>query len=125
MMAEYERGEAWMIKAGEPIEFTNHCKSALAVGTGIIFREDGQYIVSVKDNRIMVDQFYGRPVVRGTWVKANGAYMTPGGDPVWQCSRCGKGTHVYGVEHGSYGADVADKQWVSCPNCGAIMEEVM
>lgn len=64
-----------------------------------------------------------RPVVSGTWVKAIGSYMTPGGDPVWQCSRCGKGTHVYGVEHGSYGSDVADKQWVSCPNCGADMRD--
>ena len=60
------------------------------------------------------------PVVHGKWVKENG-YATPGGDPVWKCSICGKGIHVYGVEHGSYGADIADGQWVSCPNCGAVM----
>lgn len=57
----------------------------------------------------------------GKWVKVHG-YCTPGGDPVWCCSECGKGRHVYGVEHGSYGADVADGQWVACPNCMAIME---
>ena len=62
------------------------------------------------------------PVVHGRWVKVNG-YYTPGGDPVWRCSECGKGQHVYGIEHGSYGADVADGQWVACPNCGAKMME--
>ena len=64
-----------------------------------------------------------RPVVRGKWVKARGSWCTPGGDPVWECSECGKGRHVYGIEHGSYGADVADGQWVACPNCGADMRE--
>ncbi|MBP5709999.1 MAG: hypothetical protein J6W84_03375 [Bacteroidales bacterium] len=60
-------------------------------------------------------------VVHGRWVKARGRWATPGGDPVWECSECGKGRHVYGVEHGTYGEDVADGQWVSCPNCGAKM----
>ena len=59
----------------------------------------------------------------GKWVKAKGSWCTPGGDPVWECSECGKGRHVYGVEHGTYGSDVADGQWVSCPNCGADMRE--
>lgn len=58
----------------------------------------------------------------GRWIKVPG-YATPGGDPVWCCSECGKGVHVYGIEHGTYGGDVADGQWVACPNCGAIMEE--
>jgi hypothetical protein len=62
------------------------------------------------------------PVRRGKWVKARGSWFTPGGDPVWECSECGKGRHVYGIEHGTYGADVADSQWVSCPNCGAKMD---
>ena len=61
------------------------------------------------------------PVVHGRWVKVHG-YATPGGDPVWKCSECGKGVHVYGIEHGRYGAEVADGQWVSCPNCGARMD---
>lgn len=63
-----------------------------------------------------------RPVVRGRWVKATGSYYTPGGDPVWECSECGKGRHVYGIEHSTYGAGVSDGQWVACPNCGALME---
>ena len=54
----------------------------------------------------------------GHWVKVGG-YVTPGGDPVWKCSECGKGLHVYGIEHGTYGADVTDGQWVTCPNCGS------
>lgn len=61
------------------------------------------------------------PVVHGRWVKVSG-YVTPGGDPVWKCSECGKGVHVYGIEHGTYGADIADGQWISCPNCGAKMD---
>ena len=61
------------------------------------------------------------PVVHGRWVKVPG-YATPGGDPVWRCSECGKGVHVYGIEHGTYGAEIADGQWVSCPNCGARMD---
>ena len=61
------------------------------------------------------------PVRLGKWVKARGSWITPGGDPVWECSECGKGRHVYGVEHCSYGACVSDGQWVSCPNCGADM----
>ena len=56
----------------------------------------------------------------GEWVKVHG-FVTPGGDPVWRCSNCSKGNHVFGVEHHSYGADIADNQWVACPNCGAIM----
>ena len=57
----------------------------------------------------------------GKWIEAHG-YCSPGGDPVWRCSECGKGVHAYGIEHGSYGANIASHQWVTCPNCGAVME---
>ena len=57
----------------------------------------------------------------GRWVKV-GSFFTPGGDPFWKCSVCGKGMHVYGAEHGSYGDDVSDGQWVACPNCGSPMD---
>lgn len=57
----------------------------------------------------------------GKWIKVHG-YCTPGGDPVWACSECGKGVHVYGIEHGTYGADISDGQWKACPNCSALME---
>jgi hypothetical protein len=59
--------------------------------------------------------------LKGKWIRVGG-YVTPGGDPVWRCSNCGKGKHVWGIEHNSYGADVADQQWVACPNCGIEME---
>lgn len=60
----------------------------------------------------------------GKWVKVGG-YFTPGGDPVWKCSICGKGVHVYGIEASSYNRDYTDDhQWVACPNCGAIMEDI-
>ena len=57
----------------------------------------------------------------GRWIEVHG-FCTPGGDPVWACSECGKGVHVYGVEHNSYGRDVSDCQWKACPNCGCRME---
>lgn len=56
----------------------------------------------------------------GRWIPVHG-FCTPGGDPVWACSECGKGIHVYGIEHGTYGADVSDGQWKACPNCEAVM----
>ena len=60
----------------------------------------------------------------GKWVKHPGDWFTPGSDMVWECSECGKGVHVYGIEYGTYGADVSDGQWKACPNCGALMENV-
>ena len=87
--------------------------------------------ISPQDQRTIGDRFEEflksipaanvRPVKEGHWVKARGSWCTPGGDPVWECSECGKGVHVYGIEHGTYGSDIADGQWVSCPNCGAMM----
>lgn len=60
---------------------------------------------------------------KGKWLKVGG-YASPGGDPVWKCSECGKGTHVYGIEANSYNSDITDDhQWVACPNCDAKMEE--
>ena len=58
---------------------------------------------------------------KGKWIEVYG-YATPGGDPVWKCSECGKGIHVYGIEAPSYNRDYTDgHQWVACPNCGADM----
>lgn len=58
---------------------------------------------------------------KGKWIEVHG-YATPGGDPVWKCSECGKGIHVYGIEAPSYNRDYTDDhQWVACPNCGADM----
>ena len=60
---------------------------------------------------------------KGKWVKVQG-FATPGGDPVWKCSECGKGIHVYGIENNSYNMDYTNgHQWVACPNCGANMSD--
>ena len=56
----------------------------------------------------------------GYWEKVGG-YVTPGGDPVWRCSECGKGLHTYGIEAPTYAGDVSEHQWLSCPNCDAKM----
>ena len=57
---------------------------------------------------------------KGKWIEVGG-YITPGGDPVWRCSECGKGKHVWGIEGTSYGGSIAEHQWVACPNCGTMM----
>ena len=82
---------------------------------------NGIFVDNPKDILLYIAQFPEVENKRGNWIKVGG-YVTPGGDPVWCCSECGKGLHVYGIEHGTYGADIADHQWVACPNCGAIME---
>ena len=38
------------------------------------------------------------PLEKGVWMQLHG-YMTPGGDPVWVCPKCGQSEHVYGIEH--------------------------
>lgn len=47
---------------------------------------------------------------KGVWVKAIGM-ATAGGDPAWECSLCGGGTHVFGIEH------IWNYRSV-CPDCG-------
>ena len=49
------------------------------------------------------------------WGKAKGNWITPGGDPLWECPVCHseKSRHVYGIENMLTGKK--DK----CPNCYA------
>lgn len=82
-----------------------------------VLSEDGKRIFDIIDEQPTIEERK-----TGKWVKVHG-YCTPGGDPVWCCSECGKGVHVYGIEHGTYGADISDGQWKACPNCSALMEE--
>ena len=90
------------------------------IGDYIIRGVRGEFYPCKKD--IFEETYEPEDAGRGRWEKVSG-YCTPGGDPVWRCSECGKGLHVYGVEHLSYGRDIADGQWVACPNCGADMRE--
>ena len=79
------------------------------------------YMDNNEELQELIDRFPEEKSRKGKWIRVGG-YVTPGGDPVWRCSNCGKGRHVWGIEHNSYGADIADHQWVSCPNCGIEME---
>ena len=51
-------------------------------------------------------------MIFGKWQKAMGAYMTPGGTPVYVCSRCGGTEHLYGVEF--------PERKMVCDDCGSI-----
>lgn len=87
---------------------------------------DEKKVLSTKQLHEILDKWIdAQPTIEerktGKWVEVHG-YCTPGGDPVWCCSECGKGVHVYGIEHGTYGADISDGQWKACPNCSALME---
>mgnify|MGYP003312759730 CR=1 FL=1 len=46
----------------------------------------------------------------GKWIIVNGV-ITPGGDPLYKCSNCGNGQHLYGVEN------PIEKKF--CPDCGS------
>lgn len=111
----------------DKIDLTNPNVVAVFKATGDFEKVETQVMTCDRHIKILKDLPSERK--HGKWVKARGSWCTPGGDPVWECSECGKGVHVYGVdkiisniEWRSYGRDVADGQWVSCPNCGAMME---
>lgn len=53
-MAEYIQNKTEAVNSGEKIIFNNQCKNLIEVGTGLIFREDGTYIVSVYNGKITV-----------------------------------------------------------------------
>lgn len=56
-MAEYIANKEQEVELGEPITFSNKCKSVFSVGTGIVFYEDGKYLVMVKGNCITVQDY--------------------------------------------------------------------
>lgn len=47
----------------------------------------------------------------GRWIKSSKHVFTPGGDPLWKCSECYRGEHVYGIE------SCESKEY--CPDCGS------
>ena len=49
--------------------------------------------------------------IKGQWVKIHGGF-TPGGDPCWRCSNCGKDEHLFGIEFRRNYHEV-------CSNCGS------
>lgn len=50
------------------------------------------------------------------WIQDDSqTWFTPGGNPVWICSNCGGGRHVYGIEN-------VEESKTICPDCLAKME---
>ncbi len=56
-MAEYVGNEARAVKPGDPIILTSYCRSAFAIGAGLIFNADGEYLVSVNGNHMVVRDY--------------------------------------------------------------------
>lgn len=56
-MAGYMGNDTQVVKVGDrlPIEITNKCDNLFSVGTGIIFNEDGRYLVTVIGRKIIVE----------------------------------------------------------------------
>ena len=53
------------------------------------------------------------------WVRDDSKHwITPGGDPVWVCSNCGGGKHVFGIES-------MVSQPKVCPDCGEGMSNAV
>lgn len=71
----------------------------------------------------LIDRFPEEKPRKGKWIRVHtGEYRTPGNDPMWKCSVCGLGQHVWGNNHDSYVGGVTYHQWITCPNCGTVME---
>lgn len=53
-MPEYVGCKPEAVKPGESVLIENRCENPAEVGAGLIFREDGNYIVSVRNGKIAV-----------------------------------------------------------------------
>ena len=58
-MAIYKQNEIKTIREDEAVEFHNKCESPFSVGMGVVFKENGQYLVTVDDNKVVVSTIIG------------------------------------------------------------------
>ena len=58
-MATYKQNEIKTIREDEVVEFHNKCEYPFYVGMGVIFKENGQYLVTVDDNKVVVNKYIG------------------------------------------------------------------
>ena len=54
IMAEFMSKDEKAVGVGEPIVFENNTNSPILVGMAVMFREAGEYHVSVTKNRVVV-----------------------------------------------------------------------
>lgn len=53
-MAEYVKADPKAVALGESVLFEKRCESPVEIAAGLVFREDGDYIVSVRNGKIAV-----------------------------------------------------------------------
>lgn len=58
-MNEYVCNDSFVVKEGDKIQIIyNKSQNAFSVGTGIVFRDDGKYLVVVSGNKITVEEWH-------------------------------------------------------------------
>ena len=55
-MSKYVSNGIKTIGKGETIEFQNKCKSSISVGMAVMFNDDGEYLVSIHNNVVVITQ---------------------------------------------------------------------
>ena len=53
---KYIETESKIIASGEKVLIENQCKSPVEIAAGVVFQEDGDYIVSVHGGKIIVSK---------------------------------------------------------------------
>ena len=112
-MSKYIGSEEKVVKAGEKLNLKNLSKSPVAVGTAVMFNEDGSYICDVLNGRVRItcgNQKYGTNMQDNPhWINRTEygvtTYIT---DKDIECSECGhRQPKLFDMNF--------------CPNCGADM----
>lgn len=111
-MAKYIQNKIEVVNLGEKIIFNNQCKNLIEVGTGLIFRENGTYIVSVYNGKITVYESgdpHDKTTTKEEETEPYALYINAC-DPVnkkfigYRCNKCN--------------ADISLFLGPYCPNCG-------
>ena len=53
---KYIETESKIVAPGEKVLINNQCKSPVEIAAGVVFQEDGDYIVSVHEGKIIVSE---------------------------------------------------------------------
>ena len=104
---KFECPEMEYVKIGKPLLATNQTARPVEVGTAFTFKQDGKYLVTVRGNKVIIENGLNRK--HGKWLQDC--------DYHFRCSVCGD---RFVISNGNP-LDIANG-WNFCPNCGAKMD---